>query len=173
MGQLLGLLERMLAGGNLFMIASKHGDIWEMESSHLLVIPTNIGWRPSGNHANVMGKGLALQAAKKYPSLPVWYGAQCMFHGTSTPVVKYPHAPLLLFPVKPLNQDQPWMSWKSKASLGLIEHSARQLSELMIDHPIAVSMVGCGAGGLEMAEVRPILDKYLSDARFTLVLFGE
>jgi hypothetical protein len=33
-----------------------------------------------------------------------------------------------------------------------------------------VSLVGCGNGGLEMADVRPILDRHLSDKRFVLVL---
>jgi len=41
-----------------------------------------------------------------------------------------------------------------------------------VDRPVAVSMVGCGNGGLDMADVRPILDKHLSSDRFTLILYG-
>lgn len=153
------------------MIASRRGDIWKLVASHLLVIPTNIGWKPRDGR-NVMGKGLALQAAGKHPYFPLWYGLECMKKRAETPVLLYPHAPLIAFPVKPLNEATPWLSWKSKADLGLIERSAKQLAEMKTDHPVAVSMVGCGAGGLEMADVRPILDKYLSDPRFTLILFN-
>lgn len=152
------------------MIQSKKGDIWAYVGSHLLVIPTNIGWRKE-SFENVMGRGLALQAAKKYPKFPSWYGLQCRALGVATPVLVYPDAPLIAFPTKPLNGGKPWMSWQSKSDLGLIERSARQLAAFPTDHPIAVSMVGCGNGGLDMSQVRPILDRHLSDDRFTLILF--
>jgi hypothetical protein len=64
------------------------------------------------------------------------------------------------------------MSWKNKADLKLIERSAKQLAELKTDRPVAVSMVGCGNGGLDMADVRPILDRHLSSDKFTLILYG-
>jgi hypothetical protein len=150
------------------MIRAERGDIWTYEKTHLIVIPTNIGWRSGGE--NVMGRGLALQAARKYPQLPAWYGEQCRRHGAATPVLCYTDAPLILFPVKPLNVAQPWLSWRSGASLVLIEQSAKELAALDLSWDIAVSLVGCGNGGLEMADVRPILDRHLSDKRFVLVL---
>lgn len=152
------------------MIKTERGDIWAYEKTHLIVIPTNIGWKASGE--NVMGRGVAFQAARKYRELPPWYGDQCRKHGAATPVLCYTHAPLILFPVKPLNESRPWISWQSKASLALIRRSAEQLSSLCPDWDIAIPMVGCGNGGLEMSEVRPILDEFLSDHRFTLVLEG-
>lgn len=153
------------------MIRSEKGNIWAYEKDHLIVIPTNIGWKMNGG-ANIMGKGLALQAEEKYPGFALWYGQKCIQGGLKTPVLLYPEAPLIAFPVKPLNPEAPWLSWRNKAHLGLIEKSARELAALEVDRPVAVSMVGCGAGGLDMSEVRPILDKHLSDDRFTLVLFG-
>lgn len=153
------------------MIRSEKGNIWDYEASHLIVIPVNIGWKLKGG-ANIMGKGLALQAADKYPEFALWYGQECQKGRSKTPTLMYPNGPLIAFPVKPLNPEAPWLSWRNKADLGLIERSARELAAFRTDHPIAVSMVGCGAGGLEMSEVRPILDKHLSDDRFTLVLFG-
>jgi len=152
------------------VIRSEKGDIWALEKSHLLVIPTNIGWK-AADGMNIMGRGLALQAARKYPYVALWYGLQCMKKGAASPVLIYPHGPLILFPVKPLNAEKPWLSWRNKADLGLIERSARELAGLQTDKPVAVSMVGCGNGGLEMSQVRPILDKHLSDERFTLILF--
>lgn len=150
------------------MIKTEKGDLWAYEKTHLLVVPTNIGWKSNGK--NVMGRGLALQASGRYPELPQWYGGQCRRFGAVTPVLRYPDGPLILFPVKTLNEDNPAMSWKHGASLVLIERSARQLSELRVDRPVAVSLVGCGNGGLGMGDVRPILDHHLSDNRFTLIL---
>lgn len=152
------------------MIKSERGDIWKYLKTHHIVIPTNIGWKPKDGK-NVMGRGLALQAAHKYPYFPLWYGLQCAKSKAKTPVLVYPHEKLVAFPVKPLNEETPWLSWKSKADLGLIERSAKELAALKVSGPIAVSMVGCGNGGLEMSDVRPILDKYLSDDRFVLVLY--
>lgn len=154
------------------MIKTERGSIWAYEKTHALVIPTNVGWRMN-DHSNVMGRGLALQAAKKYPDFPLWFGQECAARREKTPVLLYHKAPLIAFPVKPLNSAAPWMSWKNKADLRLIERSTQQLSELKVDRPVAVSMVGTGNGGLFMDDVRPILDKYLSRDEFTLVLYGQ
>jgi len=154
------------------VIKTEIGSIWAYEKTHDLVIPVNIGWRMS-DHSNVMGRGLALQAARKYPDFPFWFGRECEVWKEETPTLGYPEAHLIAFPVKPLNAAAPWLSWKSKADLKLIERSAQQLADLKVNRPVAVSMVGCGNGGLEMSEVRPILDHYLSADRFTLVLLKQ
>ena len=152
------------------MIRTERGNIWDHHTSHHIVIPTNIGYKRKGG-ANVMGRGLAAQAAKRFPDLPRWYGEYCRTFGKDTPVVVYPEARLILFPVKPLNEAAPWMSWKAEADLGLIKRAAKQLAHVHVG-PVAVSLVGCGNGGLDMDDVRPILDRHLSDKRFTLVLWG-
>ena len=154
------------------MIKTERGSIWAYEKTHAIVIPTNIGWR-ARDQSNIMGRGLALQAAKKYPDFQLWFGRECAARLEMTPVLVYPDAPLIAFPVKPLNASAPWMSWKNKADLKLIERSAKQLAEIKVDRPVAVSLVGCGNGGCDIADVRPILDRHLSDDRFTLILFGQ
>ena len=153
------------------MIERVIGNIWDYEADHYIVIPTNIGWR--ADKTNIMGRGLALQAAKKYPKLPLWYGSECYLGLAMTPVMVYPHAPLILFPVKPLNEKQPWASWKNMADLALIERSAIQLADMKLDREVAIPMVGCGNGKLTPEDVRPILDKYLSDEKFLLVTSDE
>lgn len=154
------------------MIQTVRGSVWAYEKTHEIVIPTNIGWRMR-DQSNVMGRGLALQATKKYPDFQLWFGRECAARREETPTLLYPDAHLIAFPVKPLNVVAPWMSWKNKADLKLIERSAKQLAELKVDRPVAVSMVGTGNGGLSMADVRPILDRYLSEDRFTLIIFGQ
>lgn len=144
-------------------------DIWTLLPGHHIVIPTNVGWKANG--ANVMGAGLAKDAARRYPELAAWYGAFCKEHAALTSVTSYPAGPLILFPVKKLRMEQPWMSWASEASLDLIERSARQLSELPGEDPIAVPMVGCGNGGRKPEEVIPILNRYLMGDRYLLVIW--
>lgn len=143
-------------------------DIWKLVKTHLIVVPTNLGWDSKGH--NVMGKGLAKDAAKRYPSLPSWYGNFCRTKRQEAEVTRCPGTPILLFPVKPLNAGTPWLSWRSKADLALIERSTRQLSHWSDDVPIAVPLVGCGAGGLDPADVRPILQRHLMGSQFVLVI---
>jgi len=146
-------------------------DIWSL-AEHLKVIPTNVGWRKDG--ANVMGRGLAKQAEGRYPGLAEWYGGACQ-KMTSGPRIHL-YEDLILFPVKPLNEDAPWLSWRSEASLEVIEKSAQQLARLArIFHlagEIAVPLVGCGNGRLKEEDVLPILERYLNDNRFILVRAG-
>lgn len=151
------------------MINTVRGSIWVYEKTHALVIPTNIGWR-ARDQANIMGRGLALQAAKKYPDFQLWFGRECASRREATPVLLYPSANLIAFPVKPLNPDAPWMSWKNKADLKLIERSAMELVDLDTDLPVMVPLVGTGNGKLGIEEVIPILEKHLSSNRFTLIV---
>jgi hypothetical protein len=82
--------------------------------------------------------------------------------------------PLILFPTKPLNREAPWLSWQAMADLSLIEKNAKCLAklerDLKDDLPILVPAVGCGNGGLDLREVRPILERHLTSDRFVLVL---
>jgi len=84
--------------------------------------------------------------------------------------MEYPHSRLILFPVKPLNEAQPWLSWRNKADLALIERSAWQLSEWPGNTPIYIPMVGCGNGRQDVKVVLPLLERHLSSERFILVL---
>lgn len=122
-----------------------------------------------------MGRGLAQQAAQRYPLLAHWYGRQCLKRGKNTPVLYHQETRLLLFPVKKLNEEAPHLSWRSKASLRLITKSCEQLIETAreIPTPVAIPLVGCGNGGLSVDSVFDILDRYLIDEFFVLVHRGE
>lgn len=151
-----------------------YGDIMSYRGKGYIVIPTNIGWKADGT--NVMGRGLARLVASRYPKLPADYGAACKLQGEKAKCVVWagPDVNLILFPVKPLNKEAPHMSWKSPASLEIIERSAKNLAGLGEvlpgDLPIAVPAVGCGNGGLDWSDVKPILEKYLVSDRFIMVL---
>jgi hypothetical protein len=174
----------------------RSGDLWDRFGKSFLVIPTNIGWKAFHGKTgrpgpNVMGKGVALAAAEKVPGLPQLYGEYCALKGADTDVTFDLSTGLVLFPTKPLNIDNPGVSWKAKASLELIERSARQLKELsdlkllsraalnknddnaakLEDEDVYLPYVGCGAGELEPALVLPILRSILTDDRFILVRY--
>jgi len=153
------------------------GNIWDFESiATRIVIPTNIGWARGKTQAksvyNVMGRGLAKDAASRYRHLDIWYGHVCRKYKEDTPVIEHPKYPVILFPVKPLNRKNPWFSWKSQADLGLIEKSCAQLATLRTKAGmIYIPLVGCGNGGLEFEQVYPVMSKYLNHPdRFSLVL---
>jgi hypothetical protein len=157
------------------------GDIWQLAmKTDAIVIPTNIGWKSDGR--NVMGRGLARQAARRWPELPAVYGDFCETYKSTTPIMMFrpPNMRwcrmLLLLPVKPLDREKPYLSWRQEASLPLIEHHVQALANFATqymetdggtpftcDNPsrILVPTVGCGNGGLDEALVLPVLKRYL------------
>lgn len=150
------------------------GDIWAWADDSLVVVPTNVGWRFDGK--NVMGAGVAKQAAAKYAGLAVWYGSVCRAFRENTPVVRYFRSAVLCFPVKPMASD-PSLSWRQKADLELIARSTRQLAKwqgmMGWEGRVVLPVVGCGNGGLEEAAVMPILRRWLQDDRFVLVRLSK
>ena len=70
-------------------------------------------------------------------------------------------------------------NWWEEADLALIEISAKSLKEIMhynlslIQTPIYVPWVGCGNGKLDKKDVRPILEKYLSEEDKFIVISNE
>jgi hypothetical protein len=146
------------------------GNIWKLSRAlDWVVIPTSISWRRDGTA--VLGRGLAKQAAERWPNLPIDYGEQCMRHGAATPVLA--HRPrglnprnLILFPVKPLNAAQPQLSWQQPADLELIQRSLKQLQAMIPELSggcIYISDVGCGNGQLPLAVVRPHIEQAFKD----------
>lgn len=146
------------------------GDIWRWarENNAEVVIPTNLGWKASGE--NVMGRGLAAQCVDRYPDVPAWYGAICQACGPFTPTTVHPEHGLIFFPTKPLNYDEPHLSWRGQSSIKLIRRSVMQLARLRLG-PVAIPLVGCGNGNLREMDVMPIVRDVLKGAlgTFTIV----
>jgi hypothetical protein len=162
------------------------GNIWDLaQVDDAVVIPTNIGWTTSGH--NIMSAGLAKDLKFKFPWITWEYGQFCKTWQKETPVnwidlkvraIISPFRFLVLFPTKPLNKEHPWLSWKNKSSLDLIERSCKQLQDITKDifisagvQRVLVPLVGCGNGGLEKSDVVSIMDKYLKESVFVRVTF--
>ena len=131
-------------------------DIWQAHADGaIVVIPTN-GNRTTMGLA-VMGKGLALDAAQRFPLLPIELGELLRRYGNQ--VFKFPKHNLFTFPTK--------NDWRDDADLNLIRHSAMQLLEYSkkdsAAFPVAIPKLGCGEGKLSWDQVEPIIEEFLGD----------
>jgi hypothetical protein len=146
------------------MISTK-GNIWDYHrygptdkpfSNACAVVITTNGMIRNNGHA-VMGAGIALQAAQRFPDLPLLLANGLKKHGNV--VLYYPNWNLFTFPTK--------YDWKMPSDLSLIERSCVSLAELLKRPDYAYLRVimtkpGCGHGKLSWMQVEPILDQHLS-----------
>jgi hypothetical protein len=140
----------------------KVDDIWNVEYKYRC-ITTNGIVKPDGEL--VMGAGVALQAAKRYPTLPKTLGGLVFKGGNRVFFVK--SIGIFSFPTKD--------NWRDNSHIGMIKRSARQLvalcDELEIKEKESVVLPppGCGLGGLDIDDVAYEINKILDD-RFTLAV---
>jgi len=136
------------------------GDIWGYyEQGCWIVIPTNGYVKKNG--ACVMGRGLAKQAADRFPYIPFIIGRGIRQLGNGPQVIT--DYRIVTFPVK--------HNWWENADIQLIESSCKKLVELVNKvgwGEICIPRVGCGNGRLNWRDVKPVLEKYLDD-RFIVV----
>ena len=135
------------------------GDLWDFHSrGSVVAITTNGQVQKDGTCP--MPRGCARQARERFAQLPWVLGQQLLYHGNH---VLDLGGRIVSFPVENSPQENPQLS--------LIERSCRELVELT-DYKgwreVAVPRPGCGGGGLDWDEVRPILARYLDD-RFVIV----
>lgn len=134
------------------------GDIWDYLGHAIVVITTN-GTVDRRGRA-VMGRGCAGQALRYFPDLAERLGQLLQHRGAQ---VHELGDGLVSFPV----EETAW----SLPDPRLIRQSARQLRELADQRDwtrIVVPRPGCGGGGLEWREVKPLLEAYF-DARFHVI----
>lgn len=141
------------------------GNIWDFhrpkQLNTFLVFTTNGSVRKDG-HA-VMGRGIAREVAVKFPHVQAELGKHLKEFGNK--IFIFWNEKLISFPVK--------HKWDQKADPELIEKSCQRLLEMVNSlnfENVTVYMVrtGCGNGGLEWKDVKPVLEKYLDD-RFVVV----
>jgi hypothetical protein len=111
----------------------------------------------------VMGRGVALEAKKRWPAVPLVLGnAVNAFGNIVQSIYVIDYWSLVAFPVK--------HNWWEKADLDLIARSCGQLVDLADDcwECVALPRPGCGNGSLDWQEVKPVLGKLLDD-RFVIV----
>ena len=134
------------------------GNIWDSKALAICVT-TNGNVRSDGRA--VMGRGIALQAAQRYPQLPFDLAERLNRFGNKVHSF-YAYPSIITFPTK--------NDWRNPSDLGLIALSATQLVELRKDHDgrVALPFPGCANGGLDIDTVLAIIDPILSDDKFEI-----
>lgn len=139
------------------------GNLWDFHAANTpICITTNGSTRRDG--ACVMGRGIAQQAAARFPHLPHVVGRLLKSYPMEVRyLVEYR---LFIFPVK--------FVWHEPADLSLIELSGFQLVELVDKgnfKMVALPRPGCGNGHLKWEVVKPVL--HMLDDRFQIVEWGR
>jgi O-acetyl-ADP-ribose deacetylase (regulator of RNase III) len=115
------------------------------------------------NTAGVMGKGVALQFRRAFPANYAAYRRACdrsevvlgkmfVFHNGQLTRPRF----IVNFPTK--------QHWRSPSKLSDIESGLAELVRVIYEHgikSIAVPALGCGNGGLEWEDVRPLIEHAL------------
>jgi hypothetical protein len=149
------------------------GDLWTY-TADAVVITTN-GYVKKNGQA-VMGKGCAAEAANKWPFLPALLGEAIENFGNEVFIWtlqdideddELRNNNIITMPVK--------YNWWEPADLDLIQKSAVDLkteADLWHFDTVVMPRPGCGNGGLEWEEVKPVVDEILDD-RFVAITYGD
>ena len=130
------------------------GDLWKANLNFIRCITTNGDIKINGEL--VMGKGIALQAAQRYPKLPKLLGDCVKSKGNIVHYIKEYN--IISFPTK--------IDWREKSNIELIKQSCYQLNILLndINKQAVLPKPGCANGGLDWErEVKPIISTILTD----------
>lgn len=150
------------------------GDFWGPDfgalggstRTHYYCIPTN--GETTSNGLAVMGRGIAAQAAKRFPHLPIMLGDSLRQYGNHVVPLGArgvdTRSGFIAFPTK--------NKWRDLSSVGLIERSANELAALARWLPEAVFILprpGCGAGGLSWEDIHRFLGPILSPGNIYVI----
>jgi hypothetical protein len=138
------------------------GDIWEHLGKAMIAVTTSGSVTRKGKA--VMVRGVAGQAARRFPVLPEVLGLLLQTSGNH---VHHLGDGVVSFPVEASAWEWP--------DLRLISRSARELRELADREgwdKVLVPRPGCGGGGMDWREVRPLLEEHF-DARFVVISAPE
>lgn len=151
---------------------------WINMPNSILVVPCNKGNKKNGE--NVMGRGIALEVAKELPYVPKLLGDYILseikyanikqldhYDEIITPKIHYPTR-LYFFFTKERNWDIPHLSFKNNSTLKSVENNLIRLQyevncSFNNKYIFLLPKVGCGNGGLDYDDVKPLIQEYLED----------
>ena len=137
------------------------GDMWSMQANAVCV--TTNGSINRFGHA-VMGRGVALQASRRFPGLARELGRRIGLGGNHVYYFETLRPGLFSFPVK--------HAWHERADIGLICKSAMALEAwvtVLRFNKVLLPRPGCGNGGLDWKDVRPAIE-WLPDSIVVVTL---
>jgi O-acetyl-ADP-ribose deacetylase (regulator of RNase III) len=147
------------------LIESASGDIFKAEVD-ALVNPVNC--------EGETGRGLALQFKMKYPANFNAYYEACRHNQLQlgqmftfeTRSRSKPHY-IFNFPIK--------NHWRETVSLTNIQNGLIDLANKILERQIetiALPPIGCGPGGLDWKDVRPLIEKHLDRDKLQIIIYG-
>jgi O-acetyl-ADP-ribose deacetylase (regulator of RNase III) len=146
------------------MIELKTGSIFDSDTQ-CLINPVNC--------VGVMGKGLALEFKKEFPSMFPFYRKHCLQgdlrYGTVGFYVEKSRLDKIvcLFPTK--------MHWRDRSTVGIIDASLRafvKYAPTMKIKSAAFPKVGCGLGGLHFDyQVMPLLERHFFNSTLQIEVY--
>lgn len=123
------------------------------------------------NTVGVMGKGVALEFKKQYPEMFYRYKQLCEEKQLDIGKLflwRKEKKWVLLFPTK--------KHWRNPSKIEYIESGLKKLvenwDELGADS-IAFPRLGCGNGGLDWDDVRPLMEKYLKNVPLQIYIYVD
>lgn len=136
------------------------GNIWDAQVDAICVTTNGITKRDG---RAVMGKGIALEAVKRFPGIDITLGSFLIDFGNRVhhiySCLKSERSEnIVSFPTK--------HHWRDKSDIDLILISCRQLIELTNREKwskVALPRVGCGNGGLTWTLVKTMISDLLDD----------
>ena len=148
------------------MIEFKTGDLLDANTEALINAVNTVG---------VMGKGIALEFKKRFPKNYLIYQQACSkgelrigkLLVTDTESISNPRF-IINFPTK--------KHWKEKSGIEYIELGLRDLVTVLDKkhiQSIAIPALGCGLGGLNWQDVRPLILKALEPMKDIHVMIFE
>lgn len=138
------------------------GNVWAFADTHDIVVPISIGWTQD---CQALLVGDAREAGERYPELADWYGVICFARELATGVVRHPKCPVIMFPVRTIDTENPADSWLMPIDFELLKRSLDQLTHLTLRREVAIPIIGVN-DGLAKTTI-PMLRKL--DDRFMLV----
>ncbi len=136
----------------------KKGDLWKFIDG-IPAITTN-GYIKKNGQA-VMGRGCAKEAADRFSGLPEFLGFNLIQYGNHGFYLhQFGEKGIITYPVK--------HDWFERADIALIVRSAKELVEMTIPYfeikeKIYLPRPGCGNGALKWEDVKPQIQKILTD----------
>ena len=140
------------------MMREIRGDLWDFHGRAVIGITTCGQLNPKGEC--LMLRGCARQAKIRFPELPAILGGLIQSRGNHVFCLG---GGIFNFPVENSSFEVP--------DLALIQRSCRELAALAdaLGWPeVILPRPGCGTGGLEWLEVRPLLSRHF-DRRFRII----
>jgi O-acetyl-ADP-ribose deacetylase (regulator of RNase III) len=143
----------------------KAKNIWKTKCEHI-VIPVNC--------VGVAGKGLAYDFKMYCPNLHKHYVKLCKNN-----ILKI-EAPVLIENVdKSFNNDErdkiilfpTKEDWRNPSKICWIENGLKSLLKAITTESIALPKLGCGLGGLDWKQVKPLLEKYFKNYKGLIEIY--